>query len=254
MQAGKKVKLSAQLSKCINYVQSIHFKGFENLDDGTYVSCSYQAPVYTACCRFSLPSSLPIFVFPLLYSTYRTTGSLCGGGGGYLELPDFNRHNLSPPNFPHDRFCSPCDYFLKETLPGSSIMLPLSSSPFCLPVFLFLLPTSPLPPSLPPSSSLLCPFSRAGKIHQMSSFGEGSAMKYSVQSASRFMLYNKRQLSRIYPAGSRVNSSNYDPVNVWNCGCQIGLYGVNIMYARLVYTGLMCARLVCMGLKDICAR
>ena len=50
------------------------------------------------------------------------------------------------------------------------------------------------------------------------------------------MLYNKRQLSRIYPAGSRVNSSNYDPVNMWNCGCQIGVYRVNvyIVAARLV--------------------
>ena len=66
-------------------------------------------------------------------------------------------------------------------------------------------------------------------------------MKYSTQSASRFVLYNKRQLSRIYPAGSRVNSSNYDPVNMWNCGCQIGVYGVNeyIVAARLVCMGLM---------------
>lgn len=30
--------------------------------------------------------------------------------------------------------------------------------------------------------------------------------------------YNKRQLSRIYPKGTRVNSSNYNPQVYWNAG------------------------------------
>lgn len=30
------------------------------------------------------------------------------------------------------------------------------------------------------------------------------------------------KLSRIYPAGSRTDSSNYSPVPMWNVGCQIG--------------------------------
>ena len=34
LQPGKKIKLSAKLSKCVNYVQSIHFKGFQFIDDG----------------------------------------------------------------------------------------------------------------------------------------------------------------------------------------------------------------------------
>ena len=120
-------------------------------------------------------------------------------------------------------------------------LLPLSTLPhlpFCVPLSYVLFPTSPPPPpphlsSLSSSSSLLLPLSHTGKIHQMSSFGEGSAVKYSIQSASRFMLYNKRQLSRIYPGGARVNSSNYDPVNVWNCGCQIGVYSVNDNMCRI---------------------
>lgn len=29
-------------------------------------------------------------------------------------------------------------------------------------------------------------------------------------------------LSRIYPAGWRTDSSNYNPVEMWNSGCQIG--------------------------------
>lgn len=36
-----------------------------------------------------------------------------------------------------------------------------------------------------------------------------------------FVDYNKKQFSRIYPAGTRVDSSNYDPVPAWNAGCQI---------------------------------
>lgn len=33
--------------------------------------------------------------------------------------------------------------------------------------------------------------------------------------------HNGRFLSRIYPKGMRVDSSNYDPVPSWNCGAQI---------------------------------
>uniref|UniRef100_A0A8C6LMD0 Phosphoinositide phospholipase C n=1 Tax=Nothobranchius furzeri TaxID=105023 RepID=A0A8C6LMD0_NOTFU len=44
-------------------------------------------------------------------------------------------------------------------------------------------------------------------FYEMSSFKEGRAVKL--------------KLSRVYPAGSRTNSSNYDPVPLWNAGCQI---------------------------------
>lgn len=33
--------------------------------------------------------------------------------------------------------------------------------------------------------------------------------------------YNKMQLSRIYPKGTRVDSSNYMPQLFWNAGCQM---------------------------------
>lgn len=33
--------------------------------------------------------------------------------------------------------------------------------------------------------------------------------------------YNKNQLSRIYPKGTRVDSSNYMPQLFWNVGCQM---------------------------------
>ena len=33
--------------------------------------------------------------------------------------------------------------------------------------------------------------------------------------------FNKRQMSRIYPKGTRVDSSNYMPQVFWNAGCQM---------------------------------
>ncbi|KAI4875134.1 hypothetical protein NFI96_000861 [Prochilodus magdalenae] len=33
--------------------------------------------------------------------------------------------------------------------------------------------------------------------------------------------YNKRQMSRIYPKGTRMDSSNYNPQAFWNVGCQM---------------------------------
>ena len=63
-----------------------------------------------------------------------------------------------------------------------------------------------------------------GKYFQMSSFSEPHAFKYRHTSGVDFVQYNKRQLSRIYPAGTRIDSSNYDPIEMWNMGCQIGEY------------------------------
>lgn len=37
-----------------------------------------------------------------------------------------------------------------------------------------------------------------------------------------FVRHNSRQLSRIYPSGQRLQSSNYDPQDMWNVGCHMG--------------------------------
>uniref|UniRef100_A0AAQ5ZWT2 Phosphoinositide phospholipase C n=1 Tax=Amphiprion ocellaris TaxID=80972 RepID=A0AAQ5ZWT2_AMPOC len=44
---------------------------------------------------------------------------------------------------------------------------------------------------------------------------------YCVLAATAYIHHNMDKLSRIYPAGSRTNSSNYNPVPMWNVGCQI---------------------------------
>lgn len=57
----------------------------------------------------------------------------------------------------------------------------------------------------------------------MSSFVESKMVNLVNSQGAEFVEYNKRQLSRIYPAGGRVDSSNYNPQQGWNAGCQIGM-------------------------------
>lgn len=45
--------------------------------------------------------------------------------------------------------------------------------------------------------------------------------KASYYSLTEMYSYNKRQMSRIYPKGGRVDSSNYMPQIFWNAGCQM---------------------------------
>lgn len=56
----------------------------------------------------------------------------------------------------------------------------------------------------------------------MSSFPETKAEKFATRSrGKRFLQYNRRQLSRVYPRGQRLDSSNYDPLPMWICGSQL---------------------------------
>ncbi|XP_011874152.1 PREDICTED: 1-phosphatidylinositol 4,5-bisphosphate phosphodiesterase-like isoform X1 [Vollenhovia emeryi] len=57
--------------------------------------------------------------------------------------------------------------------------------------------------------------------HNMSSFAETTGLNYLKTSAIEFVNYNKRQMSRIYPKGTRADSSNYMPQVFWNAGCQM---------------------------------
>ena len=47
--------------------------------------------------------------------------------------------------------------------------------------------------------------------HNMSSFAETTGLNYLKTHAIEFVNYNKRQMSRIYPKGTRADSSNYMP-------------------------------------------
>ncbi|XP_035703869.1 1-phosphatidylinositol 4,5-bisphosphate phosphodiesterase isoform X2 [Folsomia candida] len=57
--------------------------------------------------------------------------------------------------------------------------------------------------------------------HYMSSFAETTGLGLLKTQAIEFVNYNKRQMSRIYPKGTRADSSNYMPQIFWNAGCQM---------------------------------
>lgn len=58
-------------------------------------------------------------------------------------------------------------------------------------------------------------------FYEMSSFPETKAEKLMCQQETAFFLkYHQLQFSRVYPK-YRLDSSNYNPINIWNTGCQM---------------------------------
>ncbi|CAG8557041.1 8548_t:CDS:10 [Paraglomus occultum] len=58
-------------------------------------------------------------------------------------------------------------------------------------------------------------------FYHMSSFSERESARLIKSDRKNFLRHNERHLSRIYPAGFRINSSNYEPHHHWNAGNQI---------------------------------
>lgn len=59
------------------------------------------------------------------------------------------------------------------------------------------------------------------RFYEMSSFVETKGMDTMKNFPTEFVEYNKNQMSRIYPKGTRVDSSNYMPQVFWSVGCQM---------------------------------
>ncbi|CAB0038593.1 unnamed protein product [Trichogramma brassicae] len=57
--------------------------------------------------------------------------------------------------------------------------------------------------------------------YEMSSFPESKAEKLFQQERRFFLKYHQVQFSRVYPKGQRIDSSNYNPLPMWNSGCQM---------------------------------
>ena len=58
----------------------------------------------------------------------------------------------------------------------------------------------------------------------MSSFPETKAERFmfsSLENSQMFLWYHEVQLSRTYPKAQRVDSSNYNPLPMWNVGSQM---------------------------------
>nr|XP_045603275.1 inactive phospholipase C-like protein 1 [Procambarus clarkii] len=58
-------------------------------------------------------------------------------------------------------------------------------------------------------------------ISEMCSLSESSAAKLAHACPEDLVNHNKRFLTRVYPNSSRVDSSNYNPQDFWNAGCQM---------------------------------
>jgi phosphatidylinositol phospholipase C beta len=67
-------------------------------------------------------------------------------------------------------------------------------------------------------------FARAEELnrhYEMSSFSEEKAQNLIRDYAKDFLAYNQRQISRIYPRGTRLDSRNFNPYIFWPIGCQM---------------------------------
>ncbi|XP_076672330.1 phospholipase C at 21C isoform X2 [Andrena cerasifolii] len=62
---------------------------------------------------------------------------------------------------------------------------------------------------------------KKNRMYEMSSFDEKQATTLLKEKPLEFINYNKHQLSRVYPAGTRFDSSNFMPQVYWNAGCQL---------------------------------
>ncbi|CAG9858633.1 unnamed protein product [Phyllotreta striolata] len=62
---------------------------------------------------------------------------------------------------------------------------------------------------------------KKNRSYEMSSFDEKQATSLLKEYPIQFVNYNKHQLSRVYPAGTRFDSSNFMPQVFWNAGCQL---------------------------------
>ncbi|XP_032210704.1 1-phosphatidylinositol 4,5-bisphosphate phosphodiesterase delta-4 isoform X2 [Mustela erminea] len=76
------------------------------------------------------------------------------------------------------------------------------------------------------------------RFYETSSFSEAKARSLIKEAGNEFVQHNAWQLSRVYPSGLRTDSSNYNPQELWNAGCQ--MVAMNVQTAGLemdIYDG-----------------
>ncbi|XP_036889862.1 1-phosphatidylinositol 4,5-bisphosphate phosphodiesterase zeta-1 [Sturnira hondurensis] len=59
------------------------------------------------------------------------------------------------------------------------------------------------------------------QFNETNSIGESTARKLSKLQASDFILHTSKFITRIYPKATRADSSNFNPQQFWNIGCQM---------------------------------
>lgn len=75
-----------------------------------------------------------------------------------------------------------------------------------------------------------------GNFNEMFSLNESESEGLAHFEAEDYIKATAKRLCRIYPKGSRVDSSNYDPIVHWNVGCQMGekLISEDIVSEKLI--------------------
>ncbi|EHB02446.1 1-phosphatidylinositol-4,5-bisphosphate phosphodiesterase delta-4 [Heterocephalus glaber] len=109
----------------------------------------------------------------------------------------------------------------------------MTQGPIPDPGGLLLLPMQKLKPILCPALSALVVYLKSVPFHsfshskenyhfyEISSFSESKARNLIKEAGNEFVQHNTWQLSRVYPSGLRTDSSNYNPQELWNAGCQM---------------------------------
>lgn len=64
-------------------------------------------------------------------------------------------------------------------------------------------------------------FGLSAQRFHIQSYTETKVEEFAGKCPVEFTCQNMRMMSRIYPKGSRINSSNYDPMLSWTLGCQV---------------------------------
>nr|XP_045002929.1 1-phosphatidylinositol 4,5-bisphosphate phosphodiesterase delta-4 isoform X2 [Jaculus jaculus] len=76
-------------------------------------------------------------------------------------------------------------------------------------------------------------------FYEVSSFSEAKAKSLIKEAGNEFVQHNAWQLSRVYPSGLRTDSSNYNPQELWNAGCQMVAMNMQTAgHAMDIYDGL----------------
>lgn len=83
-------------------------------------------------------------------------------------------------------------------------------------------------------------FSFLEQIDQVCTFSENAALRLATNEVEDFINYNKRFLSRITPGTWRVDSSNLNPQDFWNVGCQMGSF-TDVFFDLIIQTYFSCS-------------
>nr|XP_060479570.1 1-phosphatidylinositol 4,5-bisphosphate phosphodiesterase delta-4 isoform X2 [Panthera onca] len=140
----------------------------------------------------------------------------------------------------------------KDKKKDKVVMCPPFCTPICCQIMVqapsskhesLLFPKQKCKPIMCPSLSALVVYLKAVSFHsfthsrehyrfyETSSFSETKAKSLIKEAGNAFVQHNAWQLSRVYPSGLRTDSSNYNPQELWNAGCQ--MVAMNVQTAGL---------------------